>query len=177
MGKALYRKYRPKCLAEVIGEDQVVDTLKKSLEAKNISHAYLFVGPRGCGKTSVARIFAHEINQFKYELEDNYVDIIEIDAASNNGVDNIRDLREEANFTPAVAKYREIIREINSFVKGVFFLIFLECLLYYLLICIKLDDFGLKSKIYFYLHHQANLRKGVFHDQSSAKTLPYSSPS
>ena len=60
MGKVLYRKYRPKSLADVIGEDQVVGTLKKSLESKNISHAYLFVGPRGCGKTSVARIFAHD---------------------------------------------------------------------------------------------------------------------
>ena len=109
MGKALYRKYRPKCLAEVIGEGQVVDTLKKALETKNISHAYLFVGPRGCGKTSVARIFAHEINEFKYELEDNYVDIIEIDGASNRGIDNIRELREKVAIAPSEGKYKVYI--------------------------------------------------------------------
>ncbi len=121
MGKALYRKYRPKCLAEVIGEDQVVDTLKKSLEAKNISHAYLFVGPRGCGKTSVARIFAHEINQFKYELEDNYVDIIEIDGASNRGIDNIRELREKVAIAPTAGKYKVyIIDEVHMLTKEAF---------------------------------------------------------
>ena len=121
MGKALYRKYRPKCLAEVIGEGQVVDTLKKALETKNISHAYLFVGPRGCGKTSVARIFAHEINNFKYELEDNYVDIIEIDGASNRGIDNIRELREKVAIAPTEGKYKVyIIDEVHMLTKEAF---------------------------------------------------------
>ena len=121
MGKALYRKYRPKCLAEVVGEDQVVDTLKKALETKNISHAYLFVGPRGCGKTSVARIFAHEINDFKYELEDSYVDIIEIDGASNRGIDNIRELREKVAIAPTKGKYKVyIIDEVHMLTKEAF---------------------------------------------------------
>lgn len=121
MGKVLYRKYRPKSLAEVIGEDQVVGTLKKSLETKNISHAYLFVGPRGCGKTSVARIFAHEINNFKYELEDNYVDIIEIDGASNRGIDNIRELREKVAIAPTEGKYKVyIIDEVHMLTKEAF---------------------------------------------------------
>lgn len=121
MGKALYRKYRPKTLAEVVGEDQVVDTLKKALDAKNISHAYLFVGPRGCGKTSVARIFAHEINGFKYELEDSYVDIIEIDGASNRGIDNIRELREKVAIAPTKGKYKVyIIDEVHMLTKEAF---------------------------------------------------------
>lgn len=86
MTKALYRKYRPKTLSEVVGQEQVTDVLSNSLKQGKISHAYLFTGPRGTGKTSVARIFAHEINDFKYEIEDDYVDIIEIDGASNRGI-------------------------------------------------------------------------------------------
>lgn len=121
MGKALYRKYRPKTLAEVVGEPQVTETLKKALDSGKISHAYLFIGPRGCGKTSVARIFAHEINQFKYELEDSYVDIIEIDAASNTGVDDIRELREKAAIAPAKGKYKiYIIDEVHMLSKSAF---------------------------------------------------------
>ena len=106
MGKALYRKYRPKTLAEVVGEEQVTKILENTIKEQKISHAYLFIGPRGCGKTSVARIFAHAINDFKYELEDDYVDIIEIDAASNTGVDNIRELREKACIAPSKGKYK-----------------------------------------------------------------------
>ena len=121
MGKALYRKYRPKTLAEVVGEPQVTETLQKALDSGKISHAYLFIGPRGCGKTSVARIFAHEINQFKYELEDSYVDIIEIDAASNTGVDDIRELREKAAIAPAKGKYKiYIIDEVHMLSKSAF---------------------------------------------------------
>jgi DNA polymerase III subunit gamma/tau len=121
MGKALYRKYRPKTLAEVVGEPQVTETLEKALSSGKISHAYLFIGPRGCGKTSVARIFAHEINQFKYELEDSYVDIIEIDAASNTGVDDIRELREKAAIAPAKGKYKiYIIDEVHMLSKSAF---------------------------------------------------------
>ncbi|MBR1939114.1 DNA polymerase III subunit gamma/tau, partial [Candidatus Saccharibacteria bacterium] len=119
--KALYRRYRPKTLDEVIGQPQITDILKKSLQSGKISHAYLFVGPRGCGKTSVARIFAHEINHFPYELEDEYLDIIEIDAASNTGVDNIRDLREKAIIAPAKGKYKiYIIDEVHMLSKSAF---------------------------------------------------------
>lgn len=121
MAKALYRKYRPANLDQVIGQDTVVDNLKTAIKKDSISHAYLFIGPRGCGKTSVARIFAHEINHFKYELEDNYTDIIEIDAASNTGVDNIRDLREKAVIAPAEGKYKiYIIDEVHMLSKSAF---------------------------------------------------------
>ena len=82
-------------LSDVIGQDKVTRPLENSLKQGKVGHAYLFVGPRGCGKTSVARILAHEVNGFKYEVEDDYVDIIEIDGASNRGIDNIRELREK----------------------------------------------------------------------------------
>ena len=121
MGKALYRKYRPKTLAEVVGEEQVTTALENALKTNKISHAYLFIGPRGCGKTSVARIFAHAVNNFKYELEDDYVDIIEIDAASNTGVDNIRELREKACIAPSEGKYKVyIIDEVHMLSKSAF---------------------------------------------------------
>ncbi|MBQ3468081.1 DNA polymerase III subunit gamma/tau [Candidatus Saccharibacteria bacterium] len=119
--KALYRKYRPTKLSEVIGEEQVTKALENSLKKGKISHSYLFTGPRGCGKTSVARIFAHEINGFKYELEDFYPDILEIDAASNTGVDNIRELRERAIIAPTEGKYKVyIIDEVHMLSKSAF---------------------------------------------------------
>jgi DNA polymerase-3 subunit gamma/tau len=119
--KALYRRYRPKTLSEVVGQEQITDVLSNSLKNGRISHAYLFIGPRGTGKTSVARILAHEINGFKYELEDNYLDIIEIDAASNTGVDNIRDLRERAMIAPTKGKYKVyIIDEVHMLSKSAF---------------------------------------------------------
>ena len=93
--KSLYRRYRPLKLGDVIGQEQVTEPLRKSLAAGKVGHAYLLVGPRGCGKTSVARILAHAVNGFSYQLEDDYVDIIEIDGASNRGIDNIRELREK----------------------------------------------------------------------------------
>ncbi|MBO7131734.1 DNA polymerase III subunit gamma/tau [Candidatus Saccharibacteria bacterium] len=121
MTKALYRKYRPKTLKEVVGQPQVTNVLAKSLEQGRISHAYLFVGPRGTGKTSVARILAHEINGFKYEIEDDYVDIIEIDGASNRGIDNIRELREKALIAPTSGKYKVyIIDEVHMLTKEAF---------------------------------------------------------
>ncbi len=119
--KALYRKYRPSTLAEVVGQAQVTDPLAKSLEQGKINHAYLFVGPRGCGKTSVARILAHEVNGFKYEIEDSYVDIIEIDGASNRGIDNIRELREKVAIAPTSGKYKVyIIDEVHMLTKEAF---------------------------------------------------------
>ncbi len=119
--KSLYRRYRPMTLREVVGQPQVTEPLAKSLEQGKISHAYLFIGPRGTGKTSVARIFAHEINGFKYELEDDYVDIIEIDGASNRGIDNIRELREKAAIAPTSGKYKVyIIDEVHMLTNSAF---------------------------------------------------------
>lgn len=121
MTKALYRKYRPKTLAEVVGQEQVTKPLLLALRQNKLSHAYLFIGPRGCGKTSVARILAHEINGFDYELEDDYVDIIEIDGASNRGIDNIRELREKAAIAPTKGKYKiYIIDEVHMLTKEAF---------------------------------------------------------
>ena len=112
--KALYRKYRPLKLADVIGQDQVTRPLASSLKSGKISHAYLFIGPRGCGKTSVARILAHEVNGFEYKAEDSYVDIVEIDGASNRGIDDIRELREKAAIAPTAGKYKiYIIDEVH----------------------------------------------------------------
>lgn len=112
--KVLYRRYRPMKLSDVIGQEQVTQPLINALEQGKIGHAYLFIGPRGCGKTSVARILAHEINGFKYELEDDYVDIIEIDGASNRGIDDIRELREKASIAPTRGKYKiYIIDEVH----------------------------------------------------------------
>ena len=121
MSKALYRKYRSRSLDEIIGQPQVTTPLKQAIKEGKISHAYLFIGPRGTGKTSVARILAHAVNDFNYELEDNYLDIIEIDAASNTGVDNIRDLREKALIAPSKGKYKVyIIDEIHMLSKPAF---------------------------------------------------------
>lgn len=119
--KALYRKYRPLHLSEVIGQDKTIEQLQGALIKGKISHAYLFVGPRGCGKTSVARIFAHEINHFDYQLEDSYIDIIEIDAATFTSVDNIRELREKAMIMPTLGRYKVyIIDEVHMLSNSAF---------------------------------------------------------
>lgn len=117
----LYRRYRPLRLSDVVGQEQVTKPLINSLKQGKVSHAYLFIGPRGCGKTSVARILAHEVNGFKYELEDDYVDIIEIDGASNRGIDNIRELREKVTIAPTSGKYKVyIVDEVHMLTKEAF---------------------------------------------------------
>ena len=119
--KALYRKYRPLHLSEVVGQDKTIEQLQGALNQGKISHAYLFVGPRGCGKTSVARIFAHEVNHFDYQLEDSYIDIIEIDAATFTHVENIRELREKAMIMPTLGKYKVyIIDEVHMLSNSAF---------------------------------------------------------
>lgn len=107
--RALYRKYRSKSLAEVVGQKHIVQVLDTAIRNNKISHAYLFTGPRGVGKTSIARIFAHQINQIDYKEEATNLDIIEIDAASNSGVDDMRDLKDKIGSAPASLKYKVYI--------------------------------------------------------------------
>ena len=135
MYQVLYRKWRPTVFADVVGQPQVTQTLQNELSAGRIAHAYLFTGSRGTGKTTCAKILAKAVNCLapvngdpcgacdicKQANEGSLLDIVEIDAASNNGVDNIRALREEANFTPACAKYRVyIIDEVHMLSQGAF---------------------------------------------------------
>lgn len=133
--KALYRTYRPQKFADVTGQEVVVQTLQNAIKNKKISHAYLFSGPRGTGKTSVARIFAKALNCANLkdgepcdeciscrEISEGYnPDVIEIDAASNNGVDEIRDIREKVKFLPSGSKYKiYIIDEVHMLSGGAF---------------------------------------------------------
>lgn len=121
MSQALYRKYRSKKLSEIVGQEHITRTLENALKSGKISHAYLFTGPRGVGKTSIARILAHEINQLPYSEEATHLDIIEIDAASNRGVEDIRSLREKVHVAPASAKYKVyIIDEAHMLTKEAF---------------------------------------------------------
>lgn len=108
MGQALYRKYRSRSLNEIVGQEHITTTLAQALKAGRISHAYLFTGPRGTGKTSIARILAHEINNLPYADTPN-LDIIEIDAASNRRIDDIRDLREKVHIAPIATPYKVYI--------------------------------------------------------------------
>ena len=135
MYQALYRKYRPVDFDSVIGQDAIVKTLKNSIIQHNFSHAYLFFGPRGTGKTSLSKIFARNINcldskdgnacgkcdNCRVSFSKNCMDIIEIDAASNNGVDEIRDLKSKITLVPNELKYKVyIIDEVHMLSIGAF---------------------------------------------------------
>ena len=132
---ALYRQWRPDTFDEVVGQDVVIRTLKNQLESGRIAHAYLFCGSRGTGKTSTAKIFARAVNCMDLQengpcgrceacvslSSGNNMDIIEIDAASNNSVDDVRDLRDKIKFPPAVGKYRVyIVDEVHMLSTGAF---------------------------------------------------------
>ncbi|HEV2412780.1 MAG TPA: DNA polymerase III subunit gamma/tau [Candidatus Saccharimonadales bacterium] len=109
MSQALYRKYRPRSLEEAVGQEHITKTLRYALKEGRLSHAYLLTGPKGVGKTSIARILAYAVNDVPYEDNASALDIIEIDAASNNGVEDIRDLREKVLLAPLKAKYKVYI--------------------------------------------------------------------
>ena len=120
MGKALYRKYRSRSLDEIVGQEHITTTLSNALTQGKIAHAYLLTGPKGVGKTSVARILAHQVNSLPYSEEPN-LDIIEIDAASNNGVEDVRELRDKIPSAPVGAKYKVfIIDEVHMLSKAAF---------------------------------------------------------
>ncbi len=123
MRQALYRLYRPRTFDEVVGQDPIITVLRNEMRQQRPSHAYLFVGSRGTGKTTCAKLLAKAVNCLNLQdgspcgecaicrgIDDgSLLDVVEIDAASNNGVDSIRDLRSEAVFTPAIARYRVYI--------------------------------------------------------------------
>lgn len=135
MHKALYRAYRPRNFEDVIDQEHIIKTLKNQIENDNVGHAYLFSGTRGTGKTSTAKIFARAVNCMnptnqepcndceicKEILNDSTMDIIEIDAASNNSVDDIRELRESVKYSPTQARYKVyIIDEVHMLSNGAF---------------------------------------------------------
>ncbi len=135
MYQVLYRKYRPRVFSDVVGQEHITSTLSKEIETGKISHAYLFTGSRGTGKTTCAKILSKAVNclnpingnpcnecEICKGLDSGAIlDVVEIDAASNNGVDSIRDIRDEINFTPASCKYRVyIIHEVHMLSIGAF---------------------------------------------------------
>ena len=135
MYQALYRKYRPTIFDDIVGQNVVVNTLKNAIKYNHINHAYLFSGPRGTGKTTIAKIFARSVNCLEpsdgvacgkcksclYSFLNECMDVIEIDAASNNGVDEIRELRSKVNILPSELKYKVyIIDEVHMLSIGAF---------------------------------------------------------
>ena len=135
MYQALYRKYRPMDFDSVVGQSSIVKTLKNSIIHHSFSHAYLFIGPRGTGKTTISKIFARNINCLDpkdgcacgkcsaclYSFSKECMDILEIDAASNNGVDEIRELRNKISLVPTELKYKVyIIDEVHMLSIGAF---------------------------------------------------------
>ena len=135
MHKVLYRVYRPKSFNDIVGQEHIVRTLKNQIESQNVGHAYLFCGTRGTGKTSTAKIFSRAVNctdlhdnepcneceSCREILEDKTMDVVEIDAASNNSVDDIRELRENVKYSPSKSKYKVyIIDEVHMLSQGAF---------------------------------------------------------
>ena len=133
--QAIARKYRPETFAQVVGQGHVTGTLRAALRKGKLSHAYLFSGPRGCGKTTVARLLAKAINCDTGTKGDpcgecatctaiargSYMDVLEVDAASNTGVDNVRELRDMAQYSPSEGSSRVfIIDEVHMLSKGAF---------------------------------------------------------
>ncbi len=133
--QVIARRYRPKQFDELVGQEHIVRTLKNAIESKRIGHAYLFVGPRGTGKTTVARIFAKALNAkggpnvhpddddpiAKSIMEGTCMDVVEIDGASNRSIDEIRQLREDCQYSPTVCTYKiYIIDEVHSLTQDAF---------------------------------------------------------
>ena len=132
--KALYRTYRPRTFDDVVGQQHIVKTLKNAVKENKLAHAYLFCGPRGTGKTSIAKILAKTINCENVDIapceqckscrdanENQHQDIFEIDAASNNGVDEIRNLIDKVKYAPMEGKYKVyIIDEVHMLSQGAF---------------------------------------------------------